>query len=190
MDAANVDLKGFTEGFYQHLTLSHLQPVLDTLVWLKHESSVWIEITNLVIPGENDSADEIREMCVWIRENLGIDVPIHFTAFHPDFRLRNRPPTPPETLVAAYDIAKDVGLQYVYTGNVSDDEHQSTYCPSCSRRLIERRWYKLSHYNLKANRCEFCGAEVAGQFGEGLGRWTSNCVPVNPSQLLHELEST
>ena len=189
MDAANVDLKAFTEGFYQHLTLSHLQPVLDTLVWLKHESSVWIEITNLMIPEENDSADEIREMCVWIRENLGIDVPIHFTAFHPDFRLRNRLPTPPETLVAAYDIAKDVGLHYVYTGNVSDVEHQSTYCPSCNKRLIERRWYELSHYHLKANCCAFCGAEVAGQFCEGLGRWHSDRVPVSPSQLLHEMES-
>jgi AmmeMemoRadiSam system radical SAM enzyme len=187
MDAANVDLKGFTERFYRHLTLSHLQPVLDTLVWLKQESSVWVEITNLVIPEENDSKQEIREMCTWIRDNLGVDVPLHFTAFHPDFRLRNRPPTPPETLIAAYDIAKEIGLHHVYTGNVMDARHQSTYCPSCGERLIERHWYDLSNYKLEGNRCKFCNAEIAGRFGTGLGNWNASRLPVDPASVLQQL---
>ncbi|HEU4766475.1 MAG TPA: AmmeMemoRadiSam system radical SAM enzyme, partial [Pyrinomonadaceae bacterium] len=126
MDAANVDLKAFTEEFYHHVTLSHLQPVLDTLVWLKRETNVWFEITNLVIPQENDGDDEFRRMCDWILAKLGDDVPIHFTAFHPDFRMTDRPNTPKETLLSAYDIARRAGIKYVYTGNVDDVQHQST----------------------------------------------------------------
>ena len=149
MDAANVDLKGFTEEFYQHYTLSHLQPVLDTLVWLKRESDVWFEITNLIIPQANDSMDEIRQMCDWILEHVGDQVPVHFTAFHPDYRLRDRPRTPPETLVAAHEIARRQGIKYAYTGNVDDVKHQSTYCPGCGNVVIERNWYELGVYDLE-----------------------------------------
>jgi AmmeMemoRadiSam system radical SAM enzyme len=189
MDAVNVDLKAFSEFFYQRLTLSHLQPVLETLTWLKHESQVWLEITNLVIPQENDSPAEIRKMCRWIVSHLGPDVPIHFTAFHPEFRLRDRPPTPPETLILAYDIARDSGLRYVYTGNVFDVKRQSTYCPGCGKLVIERRGYNLAQYNLQENRCIFCNAEIAGHFGERPGEWGARRMPVDPRALLYELES-
>src|SRR4051794_721556 len=131
MDAANVDLKGFTEEFYHKITYSHLQPVLETLEWLKKESDTWFEITNLVIPGANDATGEIREMCRWLLEHCGDDVPVHFTAFHPDFRMRDRPNTPKETLLEAYDVARGEGLKYVYVGNVDDAAHQGTYCPHC-----------------------------------------------------------
>lgn len=181
MDATNVDLKGFTEDFYQQLTLSHLQPVLDTLRWIRHESAVWLEITNLVIPGENDNLDEIRRMCEWIVKELGDEVPLHFSAFHPDFRLRNRSCTPPDTLIAARDIALKTGLHYVYTGNVSDAECQSTYCPGCSRLVIERDWYALGEYRLKGARCEFCGHRIAGHFGESPGNWGRFAKPVSPA---------
>ncbi|TWT79607.1 Radical SAM superfamily protein [Planctomycetes bacterium CA13] len=178
MDAANVDLKAFTEHFYSHLTLSHLQPVLDTLAWLKHETSVWLEITNLMIPEENDSKQEVKQMCNWIFDNLGDDVPLHFTAFHPDFRMRDTPPTPPETLIMAYEIAREAGLKFVYTGNVDDVTHQCTYCPSCSEILIERRGYDITRYHLRKNHCEFCGKRIAGCFGEQLGTWGSRRMPV------------
>jgi AmmeMemoRadiSam system radical SAM enzyme len=182
MDAANVDLKAFTDLFYRKLTLSHLQPVLDTLIWLREQSSVWLEITNLVIPEENDSSTEITQMCHWILDHLGADIPVHFTAFHPDFRLRHRPATPPETLVMAYDIAKDVGLQYVYTGNVDDIEHQSTYCPACGELLIQRCGYNLTQYNLIRNRCSYCDAKIAGSFADRPGDWGSRRMQVDPSQ--------
>ncbi len=188
MDAANVDLKAFTESFYQHLTLSHLQPVLDTLVWLRRESSVWIEITNLLIPRENDSPEEIRRMCEWIHNQLGDDVPVHFTAFYPAFRLRSRPTTPPETLLQAYDIARETGLNYVYTGNVLDIPHQSTYCPGCGMRLVERVGYDLGAYDLDENRCGFCGCEIAGHFPNIPGHWDGRRVAVDPSALLRPLE--
>jgi AmmeMemoRadiSam system radical SAM enzyme len=164
MDAANVDLKGFTERFYRHLTLSHLEPVLETLRWLKQESPVWLEISNLMIPQENDDPDEIQQMCDWILKELGDEVPVHFTAFHPDFRLNDHPRTPPETLVSARDIALQTGLKYVYTGNVRDVERQSTYCPGCGKLLIERDRYVIPAYHLKGNRCEFCDREIAGCF--------------------------
>jgi len=182
MDAANVDLKGFTEGFYQHLTLSHLQPVLDTLRWLKHETNVWFEITNLVIPSENDSLDEVRQMCEWCYDNLGPDVPLHFTAFHPDFRLQNRPPTPPETLLKCYDVGRSCGLNYVYTGNVHDLRHQSTYCPKCHQVLIERDWYVLGRYQLNDSRCGHCGHEIAGRFDRAPGDWGARRQPVRIAQ--------
>jgi AmmeMemoRadiSam system radical SAM enzyme len=187
MDAANVDLKGFTEEFYQHYTLSHMQPVLDTLVWLKRESDVWFEITNLVIPQANDSMDEIRQMCDWILNNLGDDVPVHFTAFHPDYRLRDRPRTPPETLVAAFEIAKRHGIKYAYTGNVDDVKHQSTYCPSCGGVVIERNWYELGVYNLTGSKCRHCGGDVAGVYETAPGKWGRKRVPVNMLQFAHLL---
>jgi pyruvate formate lyase activating enzyme len=164
MDAANVDLKGFTENFYQHYTLSHLQPVLDTLCWLRHESSVWVEITNLIIPGANDSPRDIQQMCHWIVENLGDEVPVHFTAFYPAYLLHDRPPTPPATLVAAYDIAREAGLKYVYTGNVHDVNHQNTRCPDCGTVVIGRDGYRITAYRLAGNRCAACGRTIPGHF--------------------------
>ena len=178
MDAANVDLKGFTEEFYRHITYSHLQPVLDTLEWLKKETDVWFEITNLVIPQANDSMDEIGRMCDWILGHVGDAIPIHFTAFHPDFRMRDRPNTPPETLLAAYDVARAAGLKYVYVGNVNDRAHQSTYCPHCNRLVIERDWYALGVYHLKGNRCGHCGGTIAGHFDDRPGDWGRKRQPI------------
>lgn len=178
MDAANVDLKAFTETFYQKLTLSHLEPVLDTLKWLKHESDVWFEITNLVIPEENDAFDEIERMCDWIATNLGPDVPLHFTAFHPDFRLTDRPQTPADTLLRAREQALKAGLHYVYTGNIYDVERQSTYCPNCNLRLIERDWYELGAYKLKKDCCSQCGTRIPGVFEAHKGNWGRRRLPV------------
>jgi len=132
---------------------------------------------------------EIREMCEWILKELGADVPIHFTAFHPAFRLQHRPPTPAKTLVVAYDIAKEVGLHHVYTGNVIDFSHQSTYCPDCGKLLIERRGYDITRYHLKQNQCMFCEAEIAGCFGTQPGWWGARRMAVDPSELLSELGS-
>ena len=182
MDAANVDLKAFTEEFYFKLTYSHLQPVLDTLHWLKHETDVWFEITNLVIPGENDSADELRSMCDWILASVGDEVPVHFSAFHPDFRMRDKPRTPIETLLAAYDIARRQGIKYAYVGNVDDVQHQSTYCPHCGELLIERNWYDLGVYRLRGDRCGQCGGKIAGRFQDAPGDWGRKRLPVRISQ--------
>jgi AmmeMemoRadiSam system radical SAM enzyme/AmmeMemoRadiSam system protein B/AmmeMemoRadiSam system protein A len=182
MDAANVDLKAFTEEFYHQITYSHLQPVLDTLEWLKKETEVWFEITNLVIPRANDSMDEIRKMCGWILEHVGDQVPLHFTAFHPDFRMQDRPNTPHETLLSAYEVARAEGVKHVYTGNVNDVRHQSTYCPHCGALAIERNWYELGRYNLKGNRCGKCGGVVAGHFEDRPGDWGRKRVPVQISR--------
>jgi len=179
MDAANVDLKGFTEDFYSKYCAGHLQPVLDTLQWLVHESNVWVEITNLIIPGANDSPEQLKRMCQWIASELGPDVPLHFTAFHPDFRMLDTPPTPISMLNAAYDIARGEGLHYVYTGNVADAERQSTYCPNCGRVIIERNGYYLGQYALEGNRCRFCGTTIAGCYDEhGPGNWGGRRQPV------------
>ena len=182
MDAANVDLKAFTEEFYFKLTYSHLQPVLDTLHWLKHETDCWFEITNLVIPDENDSPDELRSMCDWILESVGDEVPVHFSAFHPDFRMRDKPRTPLETLLSAYEIARRQGIKYAYVGNVDDVEHQSTYCPHCGKLLIERNWYDLGAYRLRGERCGHCGGKIAGRFLEAPGDWGRKRLPVRISQ--------
>ncbi|HZZ77590.1 MAG TPA: AmmeMemoRadiSam system radical SAM enzyme [Gemmataceae bacterium] len=184
MDAANVDLKGFTEDFYQHFTLTHLQPVLDTLRWLKHESAVWFEVTNLLIPRANDSPDEIRRMCDWILENLGDMVPLHFTAFHPDYRLLDRPPTPSSTLTTARTIALRAGLKHVYTGNVHDAAGQSTYCAGCGQLLIERNGYEIGQFRLVAGRCPECDCCVAGHFDASAGEWGERRLPVNVRSLL------
>jgi AmmeMemoRadiSam system radical SAM enzyme/AmmeMemoRadiSam system protein B/AmmeMemoRadiSam system protein A len=178
MDAANVDLKAFTELFYKHLCLARLDPVLDTLRWLKHESDVWFEITNLMIPEENDSADETARMCDWIVTNLGDDVPVHFTAFHPDFRLLHRPHTPHETLVRAWEQARAAGIKFAYVGNVYDAERQSTYCPSCRTLLIERDWYELGVYRLNGNRCAACGAVIPGVYASDRGNWGRRRLPI------------
>ena len=178
MDAANVDLKGFSEDFYWKLTGGHLEPVKDTLRWLARETNVWLEITNLIIPHANDSPDELERMCAWIVEELGPDVPVHFTAFHPDFRMRDCEPTPPETLNLAHDLARRAGLRYPYTGNVYDNRRQSTYCPGCGRVLIERDGYNLGLYALVQDRCRHCGTQIAGRFDEGPGDWGSRRLPV------------
>ena len=179
MDAANVDLKAFSERFYHKLTGAHLQPVLDTLIWLKRESDTWFEITTLLIPGENDSDAELTAMSEWIVEHLGPDVPLRFTAFHPDYRMRELPPTPPETLRRARDIALRAGLRYVYVGNVHDAEGSSTYCPGCGALLIERDWYRLGHWGLDAHgACGNCGSPIAGVFEPRPGTWGPKRRPV------------
>lgn len=178
IDAANVDLKAFTEQFYKHLTLSELAPVLDTLKWLKHESDVWFEITNLIIPEENDSIDELKSMCDWIVTNLGEEVPVHFTAFHPDFKLTDRPPTPPSILIEAREIAIAAGIKYAYTGNVNDKKRQSTYCPKCSNLLIERDWYELGKFNIKKGCCNKCGFKINGVFEDKKGDWGRKRLPI------------
>lgn len=182
MDAANVDLKAFTEQFYRHLTLSHLEPVKETLRWLVHESPVWTEITNLIIPEANDSHDELKAMCDWILEALGDSVPVHFTAFHPDFRLTDRDRTPPETLLAAYDIARRTGLKFPYVGNIQAPAQQTTYCPHCQQVLIERVGYTITRYELRDNRCRHCATPVAGKYDQAPGTWGSRRQPVRISQ--------
>jgi pyruvate formate lyase activating enzyme len=163
VDAANVDLKAFTEEFYGRTTLTHLQPVLDTLTWLKQETNVWFEITNLMIPTLNDDPREVRELSNWVLEHLGPDVPLHFTAFHPDFKLRNKPNTPPETLHAARKIARDAGLHYVYEGNIySDGAH--TNCPSCGKLLIRRSWHDVQENRLQNGACPSCGLKIPGRW--------------------------
>jgi pyruvate formate lyase activating enzyme len=166
IDAANIDLKAFTENFYGKITLTHLQPVLDTLKWLKNETNVWFEITNLVIPTLNDAPAESRQLAEWILENLWPDVPLHFTAFHPDFKLQDKPRTPPETLHAARRIALDAGLHYVYEGNIYSDG-ANTVCPSCKAVLIERSWHSVEKNRLtRDGHCPKCGYAVPG-------RWTN-----------------
>ncbi len=163
MDAANVDLKGFTESFYKRLCSAQLAAVLDTLVYLKRETDVWFEITTLLIPGENDSDAEIEALTQWVMENLGPDVPLHFSAFHPDWKMLDTPATPPMTLTRARQIALKNGLHYAYTGNVHDPSGASTYCSQCNRRLIERDWYSLGAWNLDAQgACSNCGTVFAG----------------------------
>jgi pyruvate formate lyase activating enzyme len=164
IDAANVDLKAFDEGFYRHITGGRLGPVLDTLRYLRHETAVWLEITNLVIPGHNDSEDQIRQMADWIVEELGPDVPLHFSAFHPDYKMRDALPTPRATLRRARDIAKQAGLQHVYTGNVHDPEGDATYCAHCGMVLIARDWYEIRSWRLEEGACPGCGAKCAGVF--------------------------
>ncbi len=174
IDAANVDLKAFSEEFYHKLCFAHLQPVLDTLVWLVHETDVWVEVTTLLIPGHNDSEEEIARLCDWFVKNLGPDVPLHFTAFHPDFKMLDTPPTPPATLSRARKQALEAGIHHVYTGNVWDKAGQSTYCARCGKLLIERNWYNLGAWNLdEAGCCKFCGAKLAGHFDPRPGRWGS-----------------
>ena len=182
MDAANIDLKGFTERFYRKICSGHLAEVLDTLLYLKHETQVWFELTNLLIPGENDSRGEIEQMCAWIAKHLGPEVPIHFTAFHQDFKMLDKPRTLPETLIKAREIALKNGLHYAYVGNVYDREHESTYCPGCGALLLERNWYQLGEYRLdhKGN-CPDCGTDIAGIWTDQRGDFGPNRIPVKMS---------
>jgi pyruvate formate lyase activating enzyme len=179
MDAANVDLKAFTEDFYFKLTGARLQPVLDTLVYLKRETDVWFEITTLLIPGHNDSDAEIAAMSQWIMRELGPDVPLHFSAFHPDWKMRDVPATPASTLTRARDIALQAGLHYVYTGNVHDSEGGTTSCPACHEPLIVRDWYRIEDYQLGPDgHCPHCGAAIAGHFGAFNHPFGNRRIPV------------
>ncbi len=184
MDAANVDLKAFTEHFYRNVTLGALKPVLDTLLYLKKETNIWFEITNLIIPQENDSDKELHEMTEWIMKNLGPDVPLHFTAFHPDFRMMDHPPTPASTLRRARSIALSKGLHYVYTGNIHDLTTQSTYCHKCAKVLIERDWYELGAYHIQNGKCEFCATKISGVFANERGDWGPKRIPVKIRETL------
>jgi len=179
IDAANVDLKAFTNEFYrQYAGGAELQPVLDTLQFLVARTNIWLEITTLLIPGLNDSPDELEQMCAWIAGELGPDVPIHFTAFHPDFEMRDRPSTPPATLRRAHEIAKNAGLHYVYTGNVHDPERQSTHCPGCGKEVVHRDGYRIGAYKIVDNQCRHCGGPIAGRFNNEMGDWGERRQPV------------
>jgi len=179
IDAANVDLKAFTDDFYFKLTGAHLQPVLDTLRYLKHETHVWFEITTLLIPGKNDSDEEITAMCLWIKKELGVDVPLHFSAFHPDYKMSDIPPTPPATLIRARNIAINAGLQYVYTGNVHNLEGDTTFCPNCHTPLIVRDWYQINQYLLTEDGCcPNCATSISGCFAEKAGNFGRKRIPI------------
>ena len=182
MDAANIDLKAFTEDFYRKLTGGHLQPVLETLEYLKQETSVWFELTTLLIPGYNDSAQEIEAMTAWVAEHLGPDVPMHFTAFHPDWKMRDVPATPAATVMRAREIARANGLRYVYTGNVQDAAGSSSYCHHCGECVIGRDWYVLTDWKLDAQgRCNHCGTALPGVFEAQPGHWGARRQPVRLS---------
>jgi pyruvate formate lyase activating enzyme len=183
MDAANIDLKAFTERFYQQLCAGQLQPVLDTLRYLKHETEVWFEITNLIIPGENDSDAEINALTRWVVDNLGTDVPLHFSAFHPDYKMLDKPRTPSSTLTRARNIALENGVQYAYTGNVFDERGDSTYCHQCGEKLIGRDWYVLTAWNLTEDgRCPVCNTACTGVYESQPGTWGSRRQPVRLSR--------
>jgi pyruvate formate lyase activating enzyme len=179
MDAANVDLKGFTERFYKEICGGQLANIQETLVYLRRETKVWLEITTLLIPGENDGAGEISAMTRWIFNQLGPDVPLHFTAFHPDYKMLDRPPTPPATLTRSREIALKNGLRYVYTGNVHDESGSSTYCPACRKKVIGRDWYEMTAWHLDGRgRCAYCGAQIPGEFAGAPGTWGGRRMPV------------
>ena len=179
MDAANIDLKGFSEDFYRTLCTAKLRPVLDTLEYVKHETNCWLEITTLLIPGKNDSAAEIQALSQWIRQRLGPDTPLHFNAFHPDWRMQDTPPTPAATLQTARRIALENGLRHVYTGNVYDEAGQSTYCHRCGERLVGRDWYDITSWALTGDgRCAHCGETCEGVFEPRPGAWGSRRLPV------------
>jgi len=183
VDAANIDLKAFTENFYGRITLTHLEPVLETLQWLKQETNVWFEITNLMIPTLNDDEAETRKLAEWILTHLGADVPLHFTAFHPDFKLRDKPRTPPETLHKARKIALETGLHYVYEGNIySDGAH--TLCPSCGELLIRRSWHDVLLNCLEEGKCSHCGFAIAGVWDKP-GQFQLRSTGKNASKYSH-----
>ncbi|CAL8976270.1 GTP 3',8-cyclase [Propionicimonas sp. T2.31MG-18] len=180
IDAANVDLKSFSEEFYARLTRSHLQPVLDTISYLVHETPVWVELTTLLIPGHNDTDDEVRRLSGWVAGELGPDVPLHFSAFHPSHHLMDVPPTPPSTLRRARRIAREEGLHHVYTGNVRDPDGETTWCPECGQALVRRDWYQILEYRLTADgRCPDCDAVIAGCFADAAGDFGHRRIPVH-----------
>jgi pyruvate formate lyase activating enzyme len=178
MDAANVDLKGFSERFYHELSSASLAPVLETLRYIRHETDVWLEITTLLIPGENDSDAELDQITGWVVSELGHDVPLHFTAFHPDYRLRDRPATPPATLRRARAIALRNGVRYAYTGNVRDREGGSTWCPECGAQVLGRDGYEVQQWRLRGGACAGCGTAIAGVYEAQPGSWGARRRPV------------
>jgi pyruvate formate lyase activating enzyme len=179
MDAANVDLKGFTDEFYFKQTGAHLAPVLDTLQHIVHDTTCWLEITTLLIPGHNDSNAELESMSRWLVEHLGADVPLHFTAFHPDYKMTDVEATPLTTVRRARAIALAQGLRHVYTGNVHDTQGGTTYCPGCEKLLIERDWHRLQRYELDAQgHCRNCGSSLAGRFGGEAPRLGARHIPM------------
>ncbi len=182
IDAANIDLKGFSADFYRRVAGAELDTVLDTLVYVRHRTATWLEITNLVIPGHNDSDDELDRMTRWVVAELGPDVPMHFSAFHPDYKMRDVPPTPPETLLRARQIAIGNGVRYAYVGNVSNEAADSTYCHACGERVIGRDWYEITAWNLTDDgHCRACGARCAGVFDGPPGTWGRRRQPVRLS---------
>ena len=182
IDAANVDLKAFTERFYRKICGGSLAPVLETLVYVKHKTNVWLELTTLIIPGENDSDDELDQMTRWVVAELGNDVPMHFTAFHPDWKMRDIPSTPPRTLTRARQIAIDNGVRYAYTGNVHDAQGGSTWCHHCGELLIERHWYRIGEWRLDpSGHCTQCGTQMSGVIEGPAGEWGAKRLPVRMS---------
>ncbi|MGH8552529.1 MAG: AmmeMemoRadiSam system radical SAM enzyme, partial [Methylococcales bacterium] len=185
MDAANVDLKAFSERFYRNVTGSKLGPVLETLEYIHNETDVWLEITTLLIPDENDGNSELDQMSSWILDHLGPDVPLHFSAFHPDWKMRDKSHTPMETLIRARKIALDNGIHHVYVGNVHNKEADSTDCSHCGKLLIGRDWYRLSEWNLDTHgRCGFCQTPCAGVFEDRAGNWGPKRVAVDPARFV------
>jgi pyruvate formate lyase activating enzyme len=178
IDAANVDLKAFTDEFYWKQCAAHLEPVKETLRYLVHDTDVWTEITTLLIPGLNDGDAELHELAQWVAAELGPEVPLHFSAFHPDYKMTDRPRTPPETLTRARAIAMREGLRYVYTGNVHDRAGGATHCPACGTAVIERDWYEILATRLDRGACGACGAQIAGRFGESIGNFGRNRMRV------------
>jgi pyruvate formate lyase activating enzyme len=182
MDAANIDLKAFSEAFYARLCVGHLRDVLDTLVYVHHETDCWLEITTLLIPGHNDSENEITELSQWVARELSPDVPLHFSAYHPDYKLRDAPPTSPKILKQARRIALDNGLRYVYLGNVHDQDGDATYCPGCGKVVIARDWYQILAYQLTADgSCSHCGTVIPGRFGNYREPFGARRIPVKIS---------
>lgn len=179
MDAANVDLKAFSERFYWKITGGHLQPILETLQFIQHETDTWLELTTLLIPGENDSNQELEEMTRWVVENLGPEVPMHFSAFHPDWKMRDKPATPTTTLTRAREIAMKNGVRYAYTGNTHDETGGSTYCYQCGTRLIGRDWYVITEWKLNTDgTCLSCGTPCDGIFEPDPGQWGAKRQPI------------
>lgn len=183
MDAANIDLKAFTQEFYKKLCFANLEPVLDTLVYLKEKTTTWFEITTLLIPDENDSDEEIIKLSEWIFKHLGPNIPLHFSAFHPDFKMMDKPPTPESTLLRAKAIAKSCKLNYVYVGNVYNQDHSSTYCPNCNHCLIEREWYELGDYTIQNSECPNCHHAIPGHFPKEKGSWGRRRLPITIKNL-------
>ncbi|MFT3839822.1 MAG: AmmeMemoRadiSam system radical SAM enzyme [Myxococcaceae bacterium] len=182
MDAANIDLKGFTEDFYREQCLGHLQPVLETLEYVAKETKTWLEVTTLLIPGRNDSDEELAKLSEWFAGHLGPDVPLHFTAFHPDFKLLDVERTPLATLRRARAHALAAGLRYVYTGNLPDLEGSTTYCPSCRAKVISRSGYDVTGFAISHGKCAGCGEAIAGHFEETAGKFGTRRVPVRLSE--------
>ena len=188
MDAANIDLKGFTESFYKTLCTGRLGAVLDTLIYLKRETDVWVEITTLLIPGENDSPAELEALSQWVMEELGPDVPLHFSAFHPDWKMTDKPRTPPETLLRAWRIAREAGIRYVYTGNIHHPATQGTLCHGCGKEVIGRDWYELGTWALSDDgHCRHCGTACGGVFDGAAGTWGRRRQPLRLAALAERM---